>query len=203
MKKRLPGGKNQDDRIVVIGGSLGSPEAMQAFLPGLPADFPWPIAMVLHRGVSSDITWTEHLQRFCPFPLSEAEDKEPILPTRLFLAPADYHLLVEDDHFALSTDPRVHYARPSIDVLFESAADSYGSRVIGVVLTGASADGAQGAARIKSRGGYLVVQDPATARARQMPEAAIAAAPVDQVLPVPEIAACLAQLCQTAARLEP
>ena len=119
---------------------------------------------------------------------------------RVYLAPRDYHLLVERGHFALSTEAPVYFARPSIDVLFESAADAYGEGVVGVVLTGANGDGARGLARIKAAGGLAVVQEPATARAPEMPSAAIEAADVDRVLPLPEIAAFLNGLGREAAR---
>jgi len=125
----------------------------------------------------------------------EAEDKEPIVLGNIYLAPADYHLLVEPGHFALSVEPAVNYARPSVDELFESAADSYGREVIGVILTGMNTDGARGLAAIKRHGGRTVVQDPRTAQQRSMPDAAIAAGRVDHVLPLPEIAPLLARLC--------
>jgi two-component system chemotaxis response regulator CheB len=113
----------------------------------------------------------------------------------VYLAPADYHLLVESDRtFALSTEGPVRYARPSIDVLFESAADVYGDKVAGVLLTGASADGARGAQRIKQRGGWLIVQDPATAESRVLPNAGLAAAQADEVVPLDRVAASLRQL---------
>jgi two-component system chemotaxis response regulator CheB len=124
----------------------------------------------------------------------EVEDKDLIAPGRVYLAPPDYHLLVEPGSFALSVDERVQYARPSIDVLFESAADAYGERVIGVVLTGANADGAAGLARIAKRGGAAIVQDPETAEAREMPAAALAAAPAT-VLPLESIGPHIAELC--------
>jgi two-component system chemotaxis response regulator CheB len=117
----------------------------------------------------------------------EAEDKQPIERRHLYVAPPDYHLLIEDRAFALSTDVRVQYARPSIDVLFESAADAYGDCAIGIVLTGANADGALGLAAIKNAGGVAIVQSPAEAEKREMPEAAIAATHADAILPVEEI----------------
>jgi two-component system chemotaxis response regulator CheB len=117
----------------------------------------------------------------------DADDKEPIVAGNVYLAPPDYHLLVEPGHFALSTDERVHHARPSIDVLFESAADAYGERVIGVILTGANQDGASGLARIKAAGGVAIVQDPRDSERREMPDAALAATEVDAVLALDEI----------------
>jgi two-component system chemotaxis response regulator CheB len=113
----------------------------------------------------------------------------------LIVAPPDYHVLVEDGHVALSTDAPVQFARPSIDVLFESAAAAYGERAIGIVLTGASADGAAGLARIKERGGVAIVQDPNTSVRRAMPDAAIAATVADAILPLAEIPKFLYGLC--------
>jgi two-component system chemotaxis response regulator CheB len=144
--------------------------------------------------VDSDDTLRTLLQRESALPVNEVTDKEVILPGWIYLAPANYHLLIDQGTFALSTEAPVHYARPSIDLLFASAADTYGERAIGVILTGASDDGAQGAAEIKARGGLVVVQQPETAESRVMPESAIAATEVDQVLPLSEIAAFLVRL---------
>jgi two-component system chemotaxis response regulator CheB len=124
----------------------------------------------------------------------EVDDKEAIEPRHVYLAPPDYHLLVERGSFALSTDERVQHARPSIDVLFESAADAYGERVIGIVLTGANEDGAAGLARIADRGGLAIVQDPESAERRAMPDAAIAAG-TPTVLPLEEIGPFVAARC--------
>jgi two-component system chemotaxis response regulator CheB len=140
------------------------------------------------------------LQRSSGLPVSEPDDKEPIARGRVYLAPRDYHLLIEGRHFALSTEAPVCYARPSIDVLFESAADAYGKDVIGVILTGKNRDGARGLAAIKKCGGLAVVEDPATAEAREMPEAALAATIVDRVLPLGGIALFLSSLCHAAMR---
>lgn len=180
-------------RVVVVGTSLGGMRALEIILRGLVSDFSLPIAIVQHRGVDplEQSQLTRLLQLHCPLPLCEANDKEPMTGGRVFLAPPDYHLLVDDGRFALSTDDRVSFARPSIDVLFESAADSYREGVLGVVLTGANADGAHGAACIKRRGGSVIAQDPRTAEAPTMPQAAIAAGAVDRVLPLDEIPAYL------------
>jgi two-component system chemotaxis response regulator CheB len=120
-------------------------------------------------------------------PVSDADDKQPILPRHVYLAPPDYHLLIQRGWFSLSTEEHVHFARPSIDVLFESAADAYGEQVIGLILTGANQDGAAGLARIKERGGVAIVQDPSTAERGEMPDAALAATVADAVLPLEEI----------------
>ena len=127
--------------------------------------------------------------------IREAEDKGRIEPGFAYLAPPDYHLLVEGGRFALSIEEKVQYSRPSIDVLFESAADVYGPAVIGVILTGANEDGAEGLLAIKRAGGFTLVQDPETAVKRSMPEAAIATGAVDRVLPVEGIASALEELC--------
>jgi two-component system chemotaxis response regulator CheB len=126
--------------------------------------------------------------------LEEPEDKAEIKPGRVYLAPPDYHLLVENGYFALSIDTPVECSRPSIDVLFESAALAYGRRLIGVVLTGANRDGARGASAIKEGGGYVIVQDPITAKSPAMPEAALTVTQVDRVLALEEIAAALVKV---------
>lgn len=181
--------------LVVIGTSLGGLTALEALLSGLSKTFPWAVAIVQHRGTEAvGDAFVEALQRRCPLPVAEVEDKDLITPGRVYLGPADYHLLVEADSFALSTEAKVHYARPSIDVLFDSAAAACGAALVGVILTGASADGALGAARVKAVGGVLLVQDPDTAECPVMPRAAIAAATPDRVLTLGEVAGALNQL---------
>jgi two-component system, chemotaxis family, protein-glutamate methylesterase/glutaminase len=137
---------------------------------------------VQHRLADTAGRLGEALQDLTSLPVRETEGKEPIIPGCVYVAPPDYHLLVDVGHFPLSTDKKVLMARPSIDVLFESAADAYLERVIAVVLTGASKDGAAGAARVKQKGGIVVVQDPATPDSPIMPRAAIAACAADRVL---------------------
>jgi two-component system chemotaxis response regulator CheB len=183
--------------IVVIGASAGGAHSLAALLSGLPGDFPVPAVAVLHRGRDSADALTEYLQRSSALRVREAQDKERLGPGSVYLAPADYHLLVEKNNLGLSTEGLVHWARPSIDVLFESAADTWAEQTIGVILTGANADGAQGLARIKTRGGLAVVQHPSEAQYRAMPDAAIAAARVDRILPLAEIARLLSGLCRT------
>ena len=183
--------------LVVVGTSLGGFDALKLLLGGLPATFPLPVAIVQHQASNAGRDLARLLQRYSPLPVADAEDKEAIRPGRAYLAPVGYHLLVDSGVFALSTEGPVLYARPSIDVLFESAADVYGAGVIGVVLTGASSDGALGLARIKARGGLAIVQDPATALKRTLPDAALASTTVDWVVPLPEIAPLLTRLCQT------
>ena len=184
--------------IVVVGTSTGGLKALQVLLAGLPAEFPLPLVIVQHRGKESEIGLCEFLTQCSSLPVTEPEDKEPILPGHVYLAPRDYHLLIENGSFALSTQPPVAFARPSIDVLFESAADEYEERAIGVILTGANHDGARGLAAIKSRAGLTLVEDPAFAACREMPEAAIASSRVDFVLPLEAIAPCLRKLSNSA-----
>jgi len=184
--------------LVVVGASLGGVRALRHVLPALPAAFPIPVAIVLHRHPRSGEIVTRQLQEHTALTVTEADDKQPI-EAGVFLAPADYHLLVEPGWFSLSLDPPEGYARPSVDVLFESAAATYGPRVVGVVLTGANQDGAEGTRHIRERGGRVIAQDPATADARQMPEAAIAAG-ADLALPLAGIGAHLFELAAGALR---
>jgi two-component system chemotaxis response regulator CheB len=184
-------------KIVVIGTSLGGLSALKIILGKLPGDFLVPIAIVQHRHKESNNTLQELLQESTLLPIREVEDKDEILPGHIYLAPADYHLLVELGHFALSTDEPVSYARPSIDVLFESAADVYTDQVIGVILTGANQDGMQGLKKIKVRGGLTIVQEPTTAESDIMPEAAISAVTVDWILTLSNIASQMVKLCHS------
>ena len=181
--------------LIVVGCSLGGMDALKTILRTLPGTFPVPIAVVQHRHRASNEGLPAFLRRQTDLKVVDAEDKQPIEKGSIYLAPANYHLLVERGNFNLSVDEAVAYSRPSIDVLFESAADAYGKALAGVVLTGANDDGARGAERIKKRGGFLIVQDPATAEAPQMPQAAISRARVDQVLPLDRIAPFLVELC--------
>jgi two-component system chemotaxis response regulator CheB len=186
--------------LVAVGGSLGGFQAVKRLLEGLAADFPLPLVLALHRSSGSGDVLPSLLQQHSALPVLEAEDKEPLLPGRVYLAPAGYHLLVERESLALSTEPPVLYARPSIDVLFESAAEAYRSGVIGIVLTGSSQDGAAGLASIKRHGGTAVVQDPATAESPVLPRAALAATAVDRVLPLDAIAPFLVERCRRRVR---
>jgi two-component system, chemotaxis family, protein-glutamate methylesterase/glutaminase len=182
--------------LIAVGASWGGLDAVSTLLEGLADDVAATIVVVQHRGPESqrgllELLLQEHVERR----VSEPDDKQPIEPGRVYVAPSDYHLLVENGHFALSVEERVNYARPSIDVFFQAVADAYGDRAIGVVLTGANDDGAAGLAAIKARGGVAIVQDPGTAARRTMPEAAIAATVADAVLPLEEIAGFLSELC--------
>ena len=184
-------------RIVVIGASLGGTKALSSLLSALPGHFPLPLGIVLHRAVESDdATLRRLLQGHSTLPVLEAEDKMPIAAGHVYLAPANYHLLVGKTEFSLSTEAPVMFARPSIDVLFESASAAFESKTLGVLLTGASAEGARGAAKIRERGGTVLVQDPETAECPVMPRAAIAADAASSILPLEAIPGVLADLSQ-------
>ncbi len=181
--------------LVVMGVSRGGAQALKRLLGGLPADFPLPIAVVQHRHASSGETLLAGLRSGLQLALCEPDDKEPMSAGTVYLAPADYHLLVEPGWFALSIDAPVRHARPSADVLFESAADAFGAGVLAVVLTGANDDGARGALRVRQAGGRVLVQDPASATTPDMPRAAIAAGAAHEVLALEEMAGRLLELC--------
>jgi two-component system chemotaxis response regulator CheB len=180
-------------RLIVVGASFGGFDALKTVLRALPAGFSVPLAIVQHQSAPGT-GLAVLLQRYCALAVADAEDKDAIRPGFAYLAPPGYHLLVERGSLALSIDPPVQHARPSIDVLFESAADVYGPEVIGVILTGTGRDGAAGLTAIKRRGGVAIVQDPATAMRAAMPEAALISTPVDLVLPVDRIGGWLVQL---------
>jgi len=180
----------------VIGTSWGGLDAVSRLLDGLHEDVHQPIVVAQHRSVASDEgALARLLGHHTGRVVVDPDDKTPLEPDHVYVAPQDYHLLVEDGHLALSTDGPVLFARPSIDVLFESVADAYAERAVGIVLTGANADGADGLARIKACGGVAIVQDPSTSLRRAMPDAAIAATNADAVLPIEEIPAFLYGLC--------
>ncbi len=174
--------------LVCIGASWGGLQAVGQVLSALPAEFDLPIAIAQHRHPDSQAeTLAELLQTQTNRPVLDVEDKMPIESRHVYVAPPNYHLLVERGSFALSVDEHIQFARPSIDVLFETAADAYGAGVIGVILTGANADGALGLARIKNAGGVALIQDPLGAARRTMPDAAIAATVADAILPLEAI----------------
>jgi two-component system chemotaxis response regulator CheB len=184
--------------LVAIGTSLGGLKALTTLLGALPERFPVPIVVVQHRTSAPDGGGLSRLlQEHTRLAVVEADDKMPIEAGSVYIAPADYHLLIEEPGMlALSTDGPVRAARPSIDVLFQTASDAYGAGLLGVLLTGASADGAEGLAAVKSRGGRAIVEDPATAECRTMPAAALAATPVDYVLPLAKIGEYLITLVE-------
>lgn len=182
---------------VVIGASAGGVEALGVLLGALPADFPAAILAVLHLPPDRVTVLPSLLNRRCALAVKEAEDKEPVQAGTVYLAPPDYHLLVEPDAtLSLSRDEPVHYSRPSIDLLFESAAMTWRTRLLAILLTGASSDGAEGLREVREAGGAAWVQDPRAAFAPAMPAAALALCGADAVLDLPEIAARLAKLKQ-------
>ena len=181
--------------LVVIGASWGGLHAVSTLLEGLGGTCPAAIVVGQHRGTEGGERLAGILQRRTALRVRDAEDKDDLVPGTVFLAPTDYHTLIEaGGTIALSTEEEVRYARPSIDVLFRSAAEAYHERCVGVVLTGANADGADGLRLIKELGGVAIVQDPSTAERREMPAAAIAATDADAVLPLEEIGPFLRRL---------
>jgi len=186
-------------QVIVMGGSAGSSTALTELLPVFPVDYPLPIVVVQHLHPLQGGYFTERFSHRCALKIKEADEKEPIKAGHIYFAPPNYHLLIEDDHtFSLSVDERINYARPAIDVLFESAADAYAPWLIGVILTGANNDGARGLRLIKQKGGLTIVQDPKTAESAYMPRAALEATIVDYVLPLHEIGRLLLEIPQKA-----
>lgn len=174
---------------VVIGGSAGAVEALGVLLPTVPADIRIPVIVLIHLPPGKASLLVEIYSAKCRCRVTEPYDKQPIEPG-IWIAPPDYHLLVESDRsFSFSLDEPVHFSRPSIDVLFESAADVYGKSLVAVVLTGASRDGAAGARRVREAGGTVLVQDPTNAQVDIMPRAAMAEAHV--VGPLSDLATTL------------
>lgn len=183
-------------RFVAIGASWGGLDALKIVLGGLPPTFSLPVAIVQHRSSESgDAGLVSYYDDLCSLPVCAVEDKQPIEPAHVYFAPSDYHLLVEPSHFDLSEDLPIQFSRPSIDVLFEAAADAFGASTIGVVLTGMNEDGAAGLRAIKQAGGFTIVQEPSTAERSSMPAAAIAAVGrPDLVVPLDEIPQHLTKL---------
>jgi len=180
---------------VVIGASAGALEALSAILPALPAGYGLPLMIVVHVPPDKKSLLAELFQAKCAIEVREAEDKEPLRGGTAYFAPSDYHLLVEEDRsLSLSSDEPVLYSRPSVDVLFESAADAYGPGLVAIVLTGANEDGAKGLMAVAEAGGLAIVQNPRAAYASQMPEAAIVKCPGAQVLSLQEIAIFLQEI---------
>ena len=182
--------------IVVVGTSWGGLDALRALVSALPPEFDIPMIVVQHRHRDSDAMLARFLQGYTTMRVCEVEDKQPIDPGAVFIAPANYHLLVEEGHFSLSVEAPVRYSRPSIDVCMASAADAYRNRAVGVILTGSNADGARGLRHIADRGGLAVIQDPADAEAPEMPAAAMKAVPTARVFALDRVAAFLGELPQ-------
>jgi two-component system chemotaxis response regulator CheB len=180
---------------IVMGASAGGIEALMALLPALSAAFRIPIIIVLHLPRDRPSILAQIFSQKCAVPVCEAADKEPVQPGTVYFAPPDYHLLIDEGPcLALSADELVHYSRPSIDVLFESAADVYGARLLGIILTGGNEDGAEGLAAVQAAGGIAIVQQPDSAQVRQMVVAAISRNPTSHVLDLAGISAVLRTL---------
>jgi two-component system chemotaxis response regulator CheB len=179
----------------VIGGSAGGICAVTTILSALPASFPLPVVVVLHQSPDQTPCWVAYLGEQAWLPVTEAEDKMPLVPGTVYCAPPAYHLLLETDGtLALSVDEKVNFARPSIDLLFSSGADAFGGALIGIVLTGANRDGASGLAEIAAAGGLAMVQSSRTAEWPTMPEAALQAVPGALVVDLEDIAKTLVRL---------
>lgn len=173
---------------IVIGVSSGGLKALKLIFSVFPSDFAVPVIVVQHIGPRSENSWISLLNGSCNIPVKEADEKEKIGAGSIYVAPSNYHLMIEKDKtFSLTIDERVNFARPSIDVLFESAADAYKEKLIGIILTGANNDGTKGVKRIKECGGLVIVQDPATAESSFMPASAIAAMQPDHILELDQI----------------
>jgi len=180
---------------IVIGISSGGMNALKYLFSTLPADYRMPIIIVQHVSARSDNEWIKFLNQKNNFTVKEADEKEKIEPGRVYIAPANYHLLIEKDKtFSLTIDERVNFARPSIDVLFESAAEAYKDKLIGIVLTGSNNDGTNGIKRIKELGGLAIVQDPETAESSIMLTSAIAAIQPDYILSLEKIVQLLIKI---------
>lgn len=180
--------------LVVVGTSWGGLHALRTLVGGLPESFQMAVTLVQHRHRDSDHVLRTLLQDGSSLRVCEVEDKMPLEHGHIYVAPPNYHTLVEPGHFSLSTEAPVRFSRPSIDVTFSSAADSYTHRTVGIVLTGANADGADGLRRISDRGGLALVQDPDTAESPIMPAAAQKAVPRARVMSLEAMAAFLAAL---------
>lgn len=194
LNKKVKAKKKNEFGIVVIGSSKGGMTALQTLFAFVPVSFKLPIVVVQHREESSDETFVNILQPSSKLKVKEVSDKDKINSGVIYVAPAGYHLMIEEDHFALSTEEPVSYSRPSIDVLFESAAEEFGAKTIGVILTGLNNDGANGINLIKKAGGLTIVQDPKQAECSEMPEAAIKAVNVDYILTLEKIGKLLEAL---------
>jgi two-component system chemotaxis response regulator CheB len=180
--------------LVVVGTSWGGLAALRTLVAGLPDSFQMAVTLVQHRHKDSDHLLRTLLQERSTLRVFEVEDKMPLEHGHIYVAPPNYHTLVESGYFSLSTDAPVRFSRPSIDVTFSSAADSYTHRTVGIVLTGANADGAEGLRRISDRGGLAIVQDPDSAESPTMPAAAQQAVPRARIMTLEGISAFLASL---------
>lgn len=173
---------------IVIGGSAGGFQTISPILQRQPKNFPQSILVTLHLHEKSISYFPHHLNKICKLRVKEADEKEAIEPGTVYFAPPNYHMLVEDDHtISFTADEKINYCRPSIDVLFETAADVYAEKLVGVILTGANNDGSNGLKKIKDCGGLTIVQNPKTAAFDEMPRSAIATTQVDHILEAKDI----------------
>ncbi len=187
--------KSHKYKVIVIGASTGGLKALKAILSVLPSEFALAVIIVMHRHKDTDGYLEQTLDNECKMHVKQADEKEEIKAGVVYVAPPNYHLLIEDDGtFSMSVEGAVNYARPSVDVVFESASEVYGKGLIGVILTGANKDGSLGLKKIKESGGLAIVQTPETSEAEEMPRAAIASVSPDYVLPLDEIGQLLRKL---------
>jgi two-component system chemotaxis response regulator CheB len=183
------------EKIIVIGTSFGGMNALKTILSILPSNFNIPILIIQHLSANSEGFLPKYLDRVCSINVKEADEKEQIKRGHAYIGPPNYHMLIDNQGFmSLSVDEKVNYARPSIDVLFESAVDAFGENIIGILLTGANSDGSKGLKRIKDNGGITIVQEPREAEADTMPKSALNVTQVDYVLTLNEIASLLVSL---------
>jgi len=186
---------------IVVGSSAGGINALSTILAMLPREFPLPIIIVQHLHPNSESYLAQILGTKCELDVKQADEKETIANGVVYIAPPNYHLLIEEDRsFSLSIEAPVNFSRPSVDVLFETAIYAYRNKLIGIVLTGANNDGSKGLQKIKQMGGHVIVQEPATAEADVMPKSAIAVTEVDKILPLKQIGSYLLQLINRSKR---
>jgi two-component system chemotaxis response regulator CheB len=189
-------------KAIVIGVSSGGLRVLKALLTTLPEDFYFPIIIVQHIGANSENVWVEQLNSISKINIKEADEKESIKSGNVYIAPANYHLLIESGFtFSLSIDPKVNFARPSIDVLFESAAEAYKDTLIGIILTGSNNDGSKGMQRISEYGGMTIVQDPQTAESPSMPTSVLSRISPNFILTSEKILNLLIELNKRSQRL--
>ena len=184
-------------KAIVIGSSAGGLQALKTIISGLSTGFDMPVIITQHLSSSSDNYLVHFLNQFTHLSVKEADEKEVISKGHVYIAPPNFHLLVEEDFtLSLNVEEKVNFARPSIDVLFETAAEAYKNQLIGIILTGANHDGTKGIVLIKQKGGYTIAQNPETAEAPTMPQTAINTGFIDQILTLDEIPVLLNEICR-------
>ncbi|HEY0666785.1 MAG TPA: chemotaxis protein CheB [Sphingobacteriaceae bacterium] len=181
--------------LLIIGGSAGSLEILLNILPGLTIKLPFAIVIVLHRKSSINSSLAELFASKTNIPVTEVEEKDPILPSRIYVAPADYHLMIEADKtFSLDASEKINFSRPSIDLTFQTAAEAYRDKLVALLLSGANTDGTEGLSQVRQFGGITAVQDPEDARVPLMPQTAIKAMKIDHILKNSNIASFINEL---------